>query len=72
MAKPEHPPFWMVHGIGQRAPVVQHLSEADAIEEARRLAREHHGIRFFVLAASRGFMTADPVIEIAIDDGIPF
>lgn len=72
MSRPEHPPFWMVYGVDQRAPAYQHPSRAGAVAEARRLARAHPGISFFVLAAERGFMVAEPVIEIEIDDGIPF
>jgi hypothetical protein len=64
--------FWMVYGEGQRAPAVTHHSPESATNEARRLARAHPGIRFFVLVAQRGYMTADPITEIEIDDGIPF
>lgn len=64
--------FWMVFGEGQRAPAVMHHSPESATDEARRLARTNPGLRFFVLEAKRGYMTADPITEIEIDDGIPF
>jgi hypothetical protein len=64
--------FWMVYGEGQRAPAYVHQTAPSAVAEARRLAREHPGIRFYVLAAIRGFVSTDPVIELAFDDGIPF
>jgi hypothetical protein len=43
--------FWMVYGLGQGAPTVQHSTFYFAKGEAHRLARNHPGIKFFVLRA---------------------
>ena len=68
-----HKPFWMVYGAGQRAPAFQHQSQHAAVTEARRLAQQHPGIRFFVLAAVRGFVLQDPLTEIAmVDEDLPW
>lgn len=65
-------PFWMVYGMGQGAPTVRHDTSESAVAEARRLARANPGITFIVLASVRGYRTADPIVEIEFDDGIPF
>lgn len=72
--------FWMVYGIGQRAPAFQHPSSAAAAEEAKRLARACPGTVFVVLEAvgavvKREFDTI--TFRVAAkpeqaDDGIPF
>lgn len=41
--------FWMVYGLHQRAPVYRHKSEGSAVEEAKRLARLHPDVEFYVL-----------------------
>ncbi|MCS0501583.1 hypothetical protein [Ancylobacter mangrovi] len=43
--------FWMVYGLGQGQPTVRHKTYASARDEAARLARNHPGVSFFVLAA---------------------
>ncbi len=43
--------FWMIYGIGQRAPEMRHDSHQSAIEEAKRLARNNPGKTFVVLEA---------------------
>lgn len=74
VAVPKHYEFWMVYGLGQRAPTHEHLTYEQAANEAQRLARECPGIRFFVLEAKRGFVLAQtPVIEIELDPNeVPF
>lgn len=42
-------PFWMVYGLHQRAPTVRHKTYGYALEEAKRLAKHHPDIEFFVL-----------------------
>ncbi|GAB4071712.1 hypothetical protein KHC28_00235 [Ancylobacter sonchi] len=42
-------PFWMVYGVGQRAPTVRHKSFESADTEAKRLAKSLPDIEFFVL-----------------------
>ncbi len=68
-------PFWMVHGIGQRAPAFAHPQRFLAEAEARRLARAHPGIVFVVLETVSAVIARD--IEVVtykreVDDGIPF
>lgn len=41
--------FWMVYGLDQGAPTARHSSRSRAEDEARRLARNCPGIKFFVL-----------------------
>lgn len=41
--------FWMVYGLGYRAPAVRHKTEQSAIDEAKRLARMNPEVEFFVL-----------------------
>lgn len=43
--------FWMVYGLHQRGPVHRHKTETSAVEEAKRLARLHPEIEFYVLEA---------------------
>ena len=71
--------FWMVYGIGQRAPAAQHWTKDDAEAEARRLASQHPGITFVVLSAVGAFRTdRPPVVPVQIvkrrpvDSDIPF
>lgn len=70
--------FWMVYGLHQRAPVYRHKTEASAVEEAKRLARLHPDIEFYVLESIFHVVKRDvDVTDIAVrarypDDGIPF
>lgn len=71
--------FWMVYGLHQRAPAYRHKSESSAVDEAKRLAREHPGIHFFVLETTHHVVKRDvDVTKIGsvrgstFDDGIPF
>lgn len=74
--------FWMVYGIGQGEPTFKHDTEADAVNEAKRLARFHQDIPFVVLESKtaiikREFVTVtlrDRADEPSAqdDDGIPF
>jgi hypothetical protein len=73
----KHWEFWMVYGQHQRAPAAEHMTEARAIDEAKRLSRVSPGTKFFVLKAVRGYMLTPPepppLTEIEIDpDEIPF
>lgn len=49
----EMKPFWMVYGVGQRAPAFQHETEGSAIREAERLAEVNPGMTFVVLEATQ-------------------
>ena len=42
--------FWMVYGLGQKQPTVRHKTYGSAEAEAKRLAKLHPEIPFFVLA----------------------
>lgn len=53
--------FWMVYGVGQRAPTRKHLSEPAAEQEAVRLAQANPGIEFVVLEAKAGFRFEQPM-----------
>lgn len=65
--------FWMVYGADQRAPTVRHTSEAVAIAEAQRLARNNPGIEFFVLESVARAIKADVAFDrIERPDPIPF
>lgn len=43
-------PFFMVYGLGRSVPSVIHDSFEKASAEAKRLADDHPGVRFYVLA----------------------
>lgn len=60
--------FWMIKGDGPTNYV--HTTEESARQEARRLARENPGTRFYVLQATKAFFVND-IIEIDLDT-IPF
>ena len=80
--------FWMIYGIGQRQPAMQHESRELASMEARRLARTNPDVTFVVLEAVEAvtkrefstvtFRAAQPYSAPArgrmagIDDDIPF
>lgn len=76
----DRPTFWMVYGLQQRAPVFRHKTEADAVEEATRLARCNPGVEFFVLESTHHVVKRDvDVTRIGhalerpdYGDGIPF
>ncbi len=53
--------FWMVYGVGQRAPTYRHPSAHAAEREAIRLAKECPGIEFVVLEAKSGHQVVEPV-----------
>lgn len=68
--------FWMVYGVGQGAPTMQHENEAVACREAHRLARNHPGIEFYVLESMARAVKDEVRFErlkpSELDDGIPF
>lgn len=71
--------FWMVYGIGEGAPRVQHWTKADAEREAERLAIKNPGTTFVVLSAVNAWRTEiAPVEQVKIvkrrptDFDIPF
>ena len=66
--------FWMVYGDGCRAPSHKHKTSDSACDEARRLAMQHRGTRFFVLEAKHGYvMPPDGPTRIDFDnDDMPF
>ncbi len=51
--------FWMVYGLHQGAPVHRHKTELSAVTEAKRLARLHPDIDFFVLEATHHVVKRD-------------
>lgn len=51
--------FWMVYGLHQRLPVYRHKTEASAVAEAKRLARHHPEIEFFVLESTHHVVKRD-------------
>ena len=55
-------PFWMIHGIGQREPRARHLTEDDALREAKRLARANPDVEFIVLRSTHRAITRDVVV----------
>lgn len=65
---------WFVFGVGQRPPSYEHITALSAENEAKRLAREHPGMTFYVLKMVNGFRLAEtPLDEIVPDpDDIPF
>lgn len=85
MSRPVMAPFWMVYGIGQRAPTYRHATRGSAEAEAERLAERNPKVTFVVLEAKRAFVKRsvdvidlDPEFaEVAraasvLDDDIPF
>lgn len=51
--------FWMIYGLRQGAPTVRHKTEESAIAEAKRLAKLHPDIEFFVLEATHHVVKRD-------------
>lgn len=75
----ERKKFWMIYGVGQRAPTMRHESFDLAHSEAKRLARNNPGIEFVVLEAVAAVFKQDVVtvsfaapVDRRQDDGIPF
>lgn len=71
--------FWMVYGLHQRQPVYRHKSQASAVAEAKRLARLHPEVEFFVLETTHHVVKRDVDVtgigfsgRPLVDDGIPF
>ncbi len=62
-SQPKAAKFWMVYGVGQRGSTYQHRSKASAQEEAKRLASQHPGIAFVVLAAVDAYFADVPVMQ---------
>jgi hypothetical protein len=69
-------PFWMVYGEHQGPPTMRHASRVIADGEAKRLARNNPGIRFFVLesvaVAEKHDVSFTTLTRRSIDDEIPF
>ena len=73
--------FWMIYGIGQGAPTRAHKTEETALTEAKRLARQHPGVRFVVLRSTHVVEKPDVNVTVIgrfamshadLDAGIPF
>jgi len=74
--------FWMVYGMRQSAPVVRHHNEISALNEAKRLARAHPDVEFFVLETTHHVVKRDVDVTPmgskpwhythAADDDVPF
>lgn len=65
-------PFWMVWKNGGNAPTFQHLTEQDAINEAKRLARAIRGETFYVLRSVLECVSDDVTVTEHAQDEIPF
>lgn len=75
--------FWMVYGLHQNAPVRRHKTAQSALAEARRLARQHPDVDFYVLEPKHRVVKHDVEVTTLIggewrlptrdlDDDIPF
>lgn len=51
--------FWMVYGLHQGAPTHRHKTEQSAVTEAKRLARLHPEVEFFVLETTHHVVKRD-------------
>ena len=72
-----HHKFWMVWNPDGRQPRYMHMTRDQAENEAKRLASENPGEKFFVLKSITGFLAKKaPVKSIkirpALPDEIPF
>lgn len=74
MLKTNETPFWLVWNPAAQAPTVKHWTHEGAVLEAERLARNHRGSMFIVLASVEARMVDDMrVIDMRDDrDQIPF
>jgi hypothetical protein len=54
--------FWMVKAENGGAPNKVHNTQEAATEEAKRLAKQHQGARFYVLEAMTVWATAEPIV----------
>jgi len=80
--RPTTDKFWMVHGIGERAPRYQHYTVESAAKEAQRLAGVYPEIMFVVLEVVDAYRSEKPKInkfDLVVpthgktrDDQIPF
>lgn len=59
--QPAAAPFYMVYGEGQSAPTYKHLTEAQALTEAKRLSDRTPGTKFFVMRPVRVAVKAKPL-----------
>ena len=63
--------FWMVFAEGGQAPNKQHFVEAEAVSEARRLAKKN-GRPVYVLESMMGYDVPEPlVVKFATNDVHP-
>lgn len=62
-------PFWMIYGLGQRAPTARHKTLDSAVTEAKRLARMNPEVGFFVLEATHHVVKRDVEVTF-IDPGL--
>lgn len=67
----KHYKFWMVFAEGGQAPNKQHFSEAEARQEAQRIAKKN-GQLAYVLESVAGFEVPEPsVSEFKTDERAP-
>ena len=52
--------YYMVHNPAKGAPTKRHIDKSDAVEEAKRLAREHIGQMFYVLKTVECYSVVQP------------
>ena len=63
--------FWMVYAEGGQAPNKQHFVEAEAVAEARRLAKKN-GRPAYVLESMMGYEVPEPlVVKFATSESQP-
>jgi len=55
--------FWMVKAENGGSPGKVHVTQESATEEAKRLAKQHPGARFYVLEAMTVWATAEPQVQ---------
>ena len=55
--------FWMVWVAGRGAPAKRHYDVADAIQEAKRLARKEPGLAVHLLKADGYAIAPEPPVE---------
>ncbi len=58
--------YWMVHSSEKRAPKVKHETKDNAEAEAKRLAEQHIGEKFFVLETTAYYEVVVPEARRAI------